>query len=473
MSREDDDTNIPDTEELSDTAEQRARWTEWKTLMKISQPVTIALLVSFGQGLTDLAFVGHKIGIDALTASSLALLWMNVSSVFIPRGLNAALSALCAQAIGAKNMSLAGAWVVNGLLIQYVALIPVCFAWWFTADVLQAVGIRDVIANLASKFARYSILYLYPTITHQSLVVWASAQHIVYPQAVVNFIGFAANFGFNFLFLATWGYIGSPIATTATKILQCIVFISWMVAGGYYKSSWPQEGLRKCVTLSRMKEYWKLAGPMVISGILEEWQLEGLTFMTSHISEHAVATHTSLMNLYMVFASACFGTSNATTIRCGYHLGGKRIRSARRTVRISFLYMLLPFGVLVGGLFYLLRWQLGGVFSDSESVHRLTAEIAPILGLGFVALSPFYVTMAALEAQGRPHVVATSYLVGCWFVCFPLAYVFAFTLDMGLLGIWIALCVGYFVTTSMSSIAVWNSDWEKARDEAVKRSEKE
>jgi uncharacterized membrane protein len=45
--------------------------------------------------------------------------------------------------------------------------------------------------------------------------------------------------------------------------------------------------------------------------------------------------------------------------------------------------------------------------------------------------------------QGRPLSAALAFVVGSWFVCLPLAYVFGFTLNYNLYGVWYALVAGY------------------------------
>ena len=53
-----------------------------------------------------------------------------------------------------------------------------------------------------------------------------------------------------------------------------------------------------------------------------------------------------------------------------------------------------------------------------------------------------------------------AFLVGAWLVSVPAARVFAFTLDLGLAGLWYGLCVGYSVVTIIASWGVARSDWE-------------
>lgn len=79
--------------------------------------------------------------------------------------------------------------------------------------------------------------------------------------------------------------------------------------------------------------------------------------------------------------------------------------------------------------------------------------------------------MGVLNGQGRPLVVAVSFLVGCWVVCLPLAYVFAFTLHQGLIGIWYSLVAGYSVVTVIVAWKSYTSDWAKCAEDAKERSE--
>jgi hypothetical protein len=101
----------------------------------------------------------------------------------------------------------------------------------------------------------------------------------------------------------------------------------------------------------------------------------------------------------------------------------------------------------------------------------MAARISYLLAgvVGFISL--FYTTMATLDGQvrrcrhcctavhsawqGRPTVVAVAYLIGAWCVTLPLSYVFAFTLNMDLEGIWIGLIVG-MCTMEVCRVGGWD-----------------
>eukprot|EP00760_Papus_ankaliazontas_P014888 PhM_4_TR16167/c0_g1_i2/m.24627/K03327/TC.MATE, SLC47A, norM, mdtK, dinF; multidrug resistance protein, MATE family len=363
-------------------------------------------------------------------------------------------------------------------MCEMVAALFVLSTWCVTEQVLAAVGTRSEIAEMAGTFATYSILSLAPRLCFEALSVWSSAQRVVHPQLIANCCGFALNFATNALFVPWLGLKGSPIATAVTRTTQLILFsILLFYRDKLHVRSWPAEGIYSSIRWSRVREFLQQAVPLMIANVAEEWQLQVIAFLTSRISEPAVATHTSVMQLYLLFASVCFGLLEATMTRCAYHLGGGRVRSAKRVPFVSLTCMFLPVTVIVGAVFASLRNYVGMVFSSDHEVKVLAARIAPVMGIGFVALAPFYAGMATLQAQGRPGFIAVSYFIGCWGVCLPCVVFYSFNpwgygLGLGLLGVWLAMCTGYFVTTVLCSWSVLKSDWERAMREAVSRNEK-
>ena len=71
--------------------------------------------------------------------------------------------------------------------------------------------------------------------------------------------------------------------------------------------------------------------------------------------------------------------------------------------------------------------------------------------------------MATLTAQNRPLAIAGSFVMGAWVVCTPLCFYLAFHYEAtkGLFGLWLALAIGYLVTTILSFVCVIRSDWDE------------
>jgi len=121
------------------------------------------------------------------------------------------------------------------------------------------------------------------------------------------------------------------------------------------------------------------------------------------------------------------------------------------------------------------RHQLGKIFSSSEPVVRMVADIAPLVAGAYCLIGLFYASMATLNGQGRPLPVALAFFLGAFLLAPALGYVFAFVLHccgaIKLYGLWLGLIAGYFVTSLIACGAVLLSDWPAISRKAQERSE--
>lgn len=157
-------------------------------------------------------------------------------------------------------------------------------------------------------------------------------------------------------------------------------------------------------------------------------------------------------------------------MRIGFHVGNADIPAAKTALRACLTLSAGTAAVvaaLLGGLYH----QIGHVFTSDPEVLRIAAQMAPLVAGCYVFLSLFYTSMAVLDAQGRPRVVAASFFVGAWCIALPLAYVFGFVLDLGVMGLWWALVAGYSVVTLAAGTAVLRSDWVAIVRRAQERQE--
>jgi MATE family multidrug resistance protein len=141
---------------------------ELRHLLYIAGPVSLSTLARTAMMVTDLAFVGH-LGADELAAAALASVFMEITSAFVWRGFGTTLNTLCAQARGAGNSTLVSAWLQMGLVLSTVTALPIMVAWWFTGDVLRAVGTREAIAELGQQYSRYSCGLVWPMLIYSAM----------------------------------------------------------------------------------------------------------------------------------------------------------------------------------------------------------------------------------------------------------------------------------------------------------------
>ena len=468
---------------------------ELRSLWKLGWPVAFAIFFRIAMLVTDLAMLGHK-NTDWLAGAAAATIWINISSAFLYRAFGGSLNTLCSQAFGAGNFKLVGLWLQQGLLFASLAGVVVGLSWWFTAGLLKLMLVEAGVADLAGTFARWSLLWLPPTIWSELLQRYFQAQHVIMPALVVNGLFVVLNALLNLLLLygvpAGWlprsfsvelyergwegmGFIGSPIATALSRWGMLLAY--WVYTVVYrrlHAKTWVRGwALNRSQALhpARLRQYLlQQCLPAAVGVCLEEWQLQVIAIFATRIGRDALATHNATLEIFFFLTSFMFGLVTAVQIRIAFYLGAGNAGAARQ-VGVLGLKVSLGIGVAVGSLFVVLREDIGRVYSSDPAVLRLAAQISVLVGSAYVALSVFYTAMAILNGQARPGIVALAYFVGCWAVCLPASYLLGFVADQGLLGLWYGLCIGYATVTLVCATAAYRSDWQQCVLEALRRAE--
>jgi multidrug resistance protein, MATE family len=335
--------------------------------------------------------------------------------------------------------------------------------------------------HYADLFAKYSIGWLFTQTLYQIIESYFQSINVVKPALIINFIFLFVNIGLNYLFIygfqgfKGYGYIGSPIATSVTRLLILIVYVIYSFPYmKYHQKFYPKDGkwdFAKIFHKDLLNGYLcKQVLPLSISANLEEWQLSVIGFFAAKLGEIQIATHNATLEIFFLLTSATWGLTTASSIRVGHYLGSKEPKKAKQVAKVMLCCCLL-LGTLITTLFMLLKDELGKIFSDDPDVWHMTSQICFLCGLGYLLLCVFYTSMAILDGQARPGIVAICFLIGAWFVAVPCSYIFAFVLDQDLIGLWYGLVLGYAVVTILSGYFTYTSNWNELAIKAYNRSQ--
>ena len=151
----------------------------------------------------------------------MAQIWLEVTSLLI-YGVTDGVRVLGSQAVGNNDAPLSGLWYQTGLATATFLCLPIAASWTQTAVALKAVPhIDPQVVTLASRYAMWSLLWLWPRsaffVTHKYL----QGNNVVDPQLIISAVFVATNIGCNIVLVHTGvpglfaplGFIGSPIAT--------------------------------------------------------------------------------------------------------------------------------------------------------------------------------------------------------------------------------------------------------------------
>ena len=194
--------------------------------------------------------------------------------------------------------------------------------------------------------------------------------------------------------------------------------------------------------------------------------LQVVGFFAGALGPISTASNNGMQQIFVTLSSLNYGIMTATTVRVGYYLGEGSPQKSKSVTIIAFLASLLC-GTVIGLCFIVFRSFMGTLFSIDPHVIQLSSTLCWIVGPTYVLLSMFFVSVATLQGQNRSGILAICFLIGAWIVSVPAAWYFAFSLKMGLPGIWYGLVFGYGMIMLLTSVAVYKSNWVDIAEQAV------
>jgi MATE family multidrug resistance protein len=209
---------------------------------------------------------------------------------------------------------------------------------------------------------------------------------------------------------------------------------------------------RSSFALPGLLETCALGIPIGLQMSLEAWAFTLASFMAGWIDVSTVAAHQIVLNMAALAFMVPLGVSMAAATRVGNLIGQGDVETMRRAVKASLVLGAGAMGFSAIA-FSALREQLPRLYTDDGRLIELAAMILPLAAAFQLADGVQVVAGGVLRGMGRPNAAAVINLVGYYAFALPVAYVLAFSLGLGLYGIWLALVLGLLVVAA--SLAGW------------------
>ena len=513
---------------------------EVRLFLTLALPTVLSNLCRTAMGLTDVSILGHYHPSPApflpnttttiastqyLAAAGYTVTWLSMASAIVVQGLAAAVSVLGANAFGATNIRLLGYYLQISLSMSTLGGIVVSVSTWYAGSIMQIlIGFDNSMYDLVKNFARIMLIGYLPFVWTTCLNAWLISQKQTLPQLITYLTCVGINIGLNLLFIYGYsygsygwngiGFLGSALATSVSRWLQFIVMaiivyrqvqrnnrrIKFTGCDEKTRSNSQQwdagfiplpseldlqdENLQfdwsfsRSHTRARLKRYMAQAFPMALTGLLEDGQIQLIGILAGRLGIVAAATHNGIFQVFWFLSSFMWAISAATKVRISIYLGSGDSKGALFSMKIATV-IALPMAAVVAAILIVGRDDVGKIFSHDPQVLALVSQISYLVGIGYFFLSIFYISVATLVAQGRPMLIAFSFVVGAWLTSVPLAFFFrTWKIDLpfdiniqGLFGLWASMSIGYFVTSMLGLLFVCHTNWEKVTAEALERAE--
>ncbi|KAG7087969.1 hypothetical protein E1B28_012010 [Marasmius oreades] len=410
---------------------------ELRILTKYSIPVFCTHLLEFSLVIASVLTIGH-LSTKALAAITLGSMTANVTGLSILQGFTSALDTVLPSAWTSSQPHLVGLWAQRmGVVIadpEVAHLAGVYLKWLSPA--LPAYGF-----NLVSR--RY----------FQSQGLFTVPTRIIFVVAPINAL---------LNYLLVWGpepirlgFIGAPIASAISFNLISLISL---IYGVFFvpRTAWYPISKRTFTSLGALV-HLGLGGVGQTASEWWAWELVGLS--ASLISPVALASQSVLLVSSSATFQAPFALAVATSVRIGNLLGEKRARragvAANAALAIAFII-----SIVWSLMFFVFRDQWSYIFNDDPEVAAHVSSTLPLVALFQVFDGNAAVTAGVLRARGKQVVGALLNLTGYYVIGIPFGIWLAFSLNLGLHGLWIGLTISLIFSAVFGTALCLRTDWD-------------
>ncbi|MBO8159589.1 MATE family efflux transporter [Thermosyntropha sp.] len=408
-----------------------------RTLISLSIPGTIAMLVNAMYNIVDTVFIGQGVGTLGIAAVAIYLPIQLLVFAFAQMiGIGAA--SYMSRSMGAKNLEKMNYIAGNSFLYSGIlGIIFVTVGITFTEPVLRFFGASSTIMPFAVDYARIMFIgtLYYPLCTSSNSLMRGEGNAL--DAMICMIIGFAVNIilDYVFIFPLSMGVKGAALATVIAKFCSLLYLI-------YYLNS-------KKTIIKISPEYLRFDREIFWETItvgFASFVIGGTRSLSCIVSNHvlgfyggdlAVAVYGVIYKVIMFLGMPVSGITQGMRPLIGYNYGAKQYRRVIKTIKLGLFYssLLAGIGTLLVELFPAFIMSLfskdAELIKNGTAALRLTLLMIPFIGIQMIGTTIF-------QALGRAKTAVTIALLRQGLIFVPLILLIPVFMNDKLLGIWLS-----------------------------------
>ncbi|KAF7027521.1 hypothetical protein CFC21_039556 [Triticum aestivum] len=441
---------------------------EVKRQLWLAGPLIVGSLMQNLIQTISVMFVGH-LGELPLAGASMATSFATVTGFSLLTGMSNALDTLCGQAFGAGQYHLLGIYKQRAMLLLTVVSIPVAIMWFYTGQIMLLFGQDPEIAMEAGMYARWMIPGLFGYGLLQCHVRFLQSQNTVLPVMV------SAGAAALFHLLACWllvhvagmGSKGAALSTAVSYWVYVILLAMYVRVSSSCKQTWNGFSMQ---AFHGAHDFLRLAVPSALMLCLEWWSFEILVLLSGLLPNPKLET--SVLSITLNTANCLFmipyGLGAAISTRVSNELGAGRPRAARLAVHVV-MFLAISEGTVMAAVVVRVRYIWGHAYSSEEEVVSYVARMLLVILVVNFFDGIQCVLSGVARGCGWQKMCAFINLGAFYVVGVPAAYLIAFVLRVGGMGLWMGIICGVLVQVMLLTIITLCTNWQKEAMKAKNR----
>ena len=416
----------------------------YRTLLSIGIPIMIGQLGMIILSFADTMMVGHH-STSELGAASFVNNIMNLV-IITGTGFSYGLTPIVGGLFGRKQLSEAGQALRCSLLANTLAAVIMMAALTILYFNLANIGQPDelllymrpyylvLLASLPFVMLFNAFKQFTDSITETRTSMW-----ILLSGNLLNIIG-------NYILIygkmgvPEMGVVGAGVSTLISRIVMVGIFLAVFLCKrsmkqyreGFFSLGWSRQLVRRLTTLGT---------PIALEMGMETASFSLSIIMVGWLGTIALASHQVMSTISQFTFMVYYGLGAAVAVRTSYFHGQGDTTNTRHVVTAG-LRLMVMLEILLGGIIFLLRKDIGSWFTDSAEV---SASVLTLMLPFFIyqfgdGLQINYANALRGIADVKPLMVIA--FIAFFVISLPVGYLCGFVMGYGLVGVWMAFPFG-------------------------------
>lgn len=436
-----------------------------KDVLKLAIPIMIEQTFVMLLGTFNTMMAGH-IGEEAVSAIGMV---DSINNMFISffAALSVGATVVVAQQIGQEKPKKANETakqaIISGVI---VALTITILLWIFRLQLINKLyGSAEELVKVNAKLYLEFTLLTYPFIAIEQIANGIlrgcgdtkTPMKITMFMNVINIIlGYVLIFGLDFLNIPSFGITGAALAIAIARLVGTLLIMIVLFRGSKIiklKKIYPfkfdfkiQKDIFNIGIPAGMEQVIFNTGKLIVQVFI-------VTMGTTSIAANAIGNSIAII-INVPGNALCL----AATTLVGQYVGRDDIKGAKNT-----LIYLVKFGtialVTLGILFIPIAPWLSSLYTDSQEVINLSSKLIATNGIALIAWSMSFILSSGLKGAGDTRYTMLTAFIGMWIFRIFIGYILGIILNFGLVGIWIAMYIDWFVRGTMYCVRLKGNKW--------------
>mgnify|MGYP001632461192 FL=1 len=416
----------------------------YRTLLSIGIPIMIGQLGMIILSFADTMMVGHH-STSELGAASFVNNIMNLV-IITGTGFSYGLTPIVGGLFGRKQLPEAGQALRCSLLANTLAAVIMMAALTILYFNLANIGQPDelllymrpyylvLLASLPFVMLFNAFKQFTDSITETRTSMW-----ILLSGNLLNIIG-------NYILIygkmgvPEMGVVGAGVSTLISRIVMVGIFLAVFLCKrtmqqyreGFFSLGWSHQLVRRLTTLGT---------PIALEMGMETASFSLSIIMVGWLGTIALASHQVMSTISQFTFMVYYGLGAAVAVRTSYFHGQGDTTNTRHVVTAG-LRLMVMLEILLGGILFLLRNDIGSWFTDSAEV---SASVLTLMLPFFIyqfgdGLQINYANALRGIADVKPLMVIA--FIAFFVISLPVGYLCGFVMGYGLVGVWMAFPFG-------------------------------